>query len=179
MKWYHLEGKRFGKLTVLKEGKRIKTYDRTGKPTGNRKYWICKCDCGKEHQVRSASLISGKTRSCGCLYSDEKYKRYGKRSNGWKGGRHKTGGYIKILMRNHPNCPKYNYMYEHVFVMSEHLGRPLTKNESVHHLNGIKDDNRIENLELWNSSHPSGQRVEDKLQYCLDFIKEYAPRLLN
>jgi hypothetical protein len=73
----------------------------------------------------------------------------GKRSSHWKGGRilEKTG-YVQIWMPEHPNAKGAGYILEHRLVMSNHLKRPLESFESVHHKNGIKDDNRLSNLEL-------------------------------
>ena len=65
----------------------------------------------------------------------------------WKGGKIYDQGYVYVLARNHPNRNKYsNRVAEHRLVMERELGRYLHYREVVHHLNGIKDDNRPENL---------------------------------
>lgn len=65
-------------------------------------------------------------------------------------------------------------MAEHRLVVAEQLGRPLRGDENVHHINGIRTDNRPKNLELWSTSQPSGKRVEDLLEFAQVILERYG-----
>jgi hypothetical protein len=75
--------------------------------------------------------------------------------------------FIRCPDPDHPNAKsKPGWIAEHVWVMSQLLGRPLRKGESVHHRNNIKHDNRRGNLELWHTHQPKGASVEDTVRWA-------------
>jgi hypothetical protein len=145
--------------------------------------WKCLCDCGKEIIVNGSKLRSGRTKSCGCL-RDEKSGERGRallagNKYAWTGGRLRTrDGYCRITLKGHPRADVRGYVFEHLLVMQNFLGRVVEKNETVHHKNGIKDDNRIENLELRTGNHGKGSDVKAKILYALGILKKYAPYYL-
>lgn len=105
----------------------------------------------------------------------------GDKHSGWKGGKRIKRGYVYIYCPDHPTCkgsPHRIYVQEHRLVMEEHLGRYLLPRETIHHINGVRDDNRIENLELWSNSHPAGQRVEDKIEWAKQILLSYENKTI-
>jgi hypothetical protein len=68
---------------------------------------------------------------------------------------------------------KRETFFEHRKVVEDFIGRPLLKTENVHHRNGDRLDNRIDNLELWSKSQPSGQRVSDKIEWARKILSLY------
>jgi hypothetical protein len=98
----------------------------------------------------------------------------GTKIKNWKKELIDDNGYVTVYAPDHPNARKTNRLPKHRMVMSEFLGRPLRKNENVHHINGVKTDNRIENLELWVTSQPKGQRPQDLVAHAKKILKAYA-----
>ena len=85
----------------------------------------------------------------------------------WKGGKNKDHGhYILILKPEHPFCSRHGYVLEHRIIIEAHLGRYLKSTEITHHRNEIRDDNRIENLMLFN-----GKSAHQRFHYNPDNVK--------
>lgn len=70
-------------------------------------------------------------------------------------------------------------VFEHRVVMGMMLGRAMLGHERVHHINGVRHDNRPENLELWSTSQPPGQRVVDKVAWAKELLALYDPEALS
>ena len=160
-----LAGQTFGKLTV------VSLVGSNGMAK-----WLCKCECGNEKTVAGSNLTRGDTKSCGCLVRSEHRQL---REKGIFTKRTNSYGYVTMHYPEHPNSWKDGSLLEHTYVMSEYLGRPLKPNENVHHINGVRDDNRIENLELWCKSQPRGQRVNEKQAFYVEFISGYNGAFLQ
>lgn len=111
------------------------------------------CKCGRKKSTRAMSC-----RAC--------------RTGGGKGWL--KDGYVLVYQAGHPNAHPDGSIKQHRLVMSEHLGRPLLDHETVHHRNGDRADNRIENLELWSTWQPAGQRVEDKVAWAREVLELYG-----
>ena len=164
-------GKKFGRWTVYK-------FDRTDK--GRKYFWWCECQCGNKKSIRIDQLNRGESKSCGCLQKEIssktlkqfrqkqiKEKQCGEKMPRWKGGRFERRGYWYIWKGFK------KYVLEHRDIMEKELGRKLNKTEIVHHINGDKKDNRIENLKIIknNSIHTELHSRNKKRNKKGQFIK--------
>ncbi len=131
-----------------------------GKKGASNRYIVAECpECkGLRWMSKSSFRLLGAKlcRKCWNKFNPPNPPVVGRAENhmGWKGGRHKDNrGYIQLKIQP-DNCfypmalKPNNYIAEHRLVMAKSLGRCLHSWELVHHINGIKDDNRIENLQL-------------------------------
>lgn len=107
--------------------------------------------------------LSAETRA---KMSTAQKEKKGALNNNWKGGRClAVGGYIRVLAPEHPYADTRGYVFEHRLVMEAHLGRTLLPTEVVHHINGIPNDNRIENLQLFSSNEEHLRDHQQRRQY--------------
>ena len=125
---------------------------------------IKKCsNCRKEFKTYPSRIKDGHGKFCSkrCFYFNRQFSLLGIRNPCWRGGRVQRKGYWFIYCPSHPDAYNGKYIQEHRLVMEKKLCRYLKKGEIVHHINHIRTDNRIENLELLSksqhSAHHSGK----------------------
>ncbi len=159
-----ITGERFGRLKAIKIAKRYKRLI----------YWSCLCDCGNEIITQGSLLRNGTTQSCGCLKADLAKQRTGVLSPRYINGKSiNKDGYVSVKITDLKDERFGKPIFEHRLVMEKHLGRKLLSKENVHHKNGIRDDNRIENLELWAKPQTAGQRVTDLIAFAKEILEAY------
>ena len=117
-------------------------------------------NCGKEISVWQSRLNIGRGKFC-----STRCGKLGKFNFFWKGGIRKGNGYVWIYKSKHPFATKRGYILEHRLLMEQKLGRYLRPKEIVHHINHIRNDNKIENLELIKnqSSHYTKHMTGNKI----------------
>jgi len=151
------------------------------------------CSMGDGEQAQTRWIEDGELKGYLCGPHDRRWRAYGdpaepprRAANGQARHLRKDDGYIDVSVPG-PNG-KLRTRREHIVFMEELLGRPLAGDENVHHCNGVKHDNttngplvayRSGNLELWSTKQPKGQRVEDKIEFAIEILREYAPGRLH
>jgi len=104
----------------------------------------------------------------------------GENNANWRGGRFEEGhGYILVYCPDHPHSIHGKYMWEHRLIIEQSIGRYLTKNEIVHHINGIKDDNRLINLCLTTPQKHNTHTVVEILQKRIRDLEQELDKVMN
>lgn len=107
---------------------------------------------GKKHTEETKNKIRERALKRFATSPGPNVGKTGYRNTNWKGGVRKYRGYVLIYSPDHPCADSRGCILEHRLVMEQHIGRVLLPSEVVHHVNSIRDDNRIENLMLFSSN---------------------------
>lgn len=144
---------------ILPRGNRYRAFSDT-----ERQQLIDRWERG-ESQAAIASAMHSSQATIGRVLASMGYRKehrrpVGERHGSWRGGRFVVHGYVHVRVeRSGPfgsMCNRMGYVLEHRLIVAESIGRPLRRSETVHHINGNKTDNRIENLELRHGQHGAG-----------------------
>lgn len=126
---------------------------------------LCMCGCGQKTVLAKCSN-AGNGNVIGehvkYVVGHTNKGRRGPNASGWKGGRIMRRGYVMLYMPGHPRADIKGYIPEHQVVACEARGRDLEPGEVVHHVNGVKDDNRPENLEILTADEHRAAHRQDQ-----------------
>ena len=153
-----------------------------GKASGNKYIWYA---CEKCKKVRWVHTIIDKPRykiCFQCQRSEVGITKSNEQHSQWNGGVRRDKGYIYIKLYLNdfffPMTTSSGYVYEHRLVMARHLGRCLHRWEIVHHKNHIRDDNRIENLEIMSDiGHKQLTFMESRISYLEKKLDEQGKQI--
>lgn len=143
---------------------------------------LCLCGCGQKTPIAKLSNKRRgqvKDRPIKYVHGHHRRGRTGQNAPGWKGGRISDGrGYVKILIPDHPEADRDGYVREHRYVWEIANARRLNPGEVVHHINGIKNDNRIENLVMLTRGEHQREHnlAESRIKHVEPFRSEAAKK---
>lgn len=131
--------------------------------------------CGEQYLYRKNKAHADKTKYCDRTCRGKAHQ--GEGNPYWKGGKflHPEGYvWVSVYDQDAVSGRRSRRRFEHVLVMEKHLGRPMLPNETIHHKNGDKQDNRIQNLELKIGRHGRGSSPEEMVAWAKEILALYS-----